>query len=237
MLKLLARENMALIVSAVAAGGFALVGISWGLWIDSLVILFDGAYSLVSLALSLLSLFAARLIRRPTSGEHPFGGNAIEPLVIAFKGLVIALVCLVSFASAVSSLGDGGRVVNAGMAMVFAAISVPCCLLVWLYLKWVGRRRTSGLLVAEHRQWLMDTALSAAVVVGFGVAWWLEQSAWSALAGYAEPVMMVLISGYFIVVPVRMITGALRELADLPASDRWRLDSGYRPPNLNQVGF
>lgn len=217
MLKLLARENMALIVSAVAAGGFALAGISWGLWLDSLVILFDGAYSLVSLALSLLSICAAGVIRRPSCEKSPVGREAIAPLVIAFKGLVIALVCLLSLASAIAALIEGGRVVNAGMALVFAAISVIACLAVWLYLTWVERDGSSGLIVAEHRQWLMDTVLSAAVLAGFGVAWCLEQSGWSALAVYAEPIMMVLISGYFIVVPVRMITGSMRELADLPA--------------------
>lgn len=40
----LARENLALTLSAVGAGLFALAGITWGgLWVDSLVILFDGA--------------------------------------------------------------------------------------------------------------------------------------------------------------------------------------------------
>ena len=60
----LARENLALTLSAVGAGLFALAGITWGLWVDSLVIIFDGAYSLISLGLSLLSLYAARLVRR-----------------------------------------------------------------------------------------------------------------------------------------------------------------------------
>ncbi len=212
MLMLIARENMALTLSAIAAGLFALAGISWGLWIGSLVILFDGAYSLVSVVLSLLSLYAARVIRRPACADYPFGRGAIEPLVIAVKGLVIALVCLLSMVSAVFALVEGGREVSADMAMVFAAVSVVGCLVVWLYLAWVGKRVGSGLVVAERRQWLMDTVLSAAVLIGFGVGAWLEQTAWSALAVYADPVMMVLISAYFIVVPVKLTAGAVREL-------------------------
>ncbi len=212
MLKFIARENMALTLSAFAAGLFALAGISWGLWIDSLVILFDGAYSLVSLALSLLSLYAARVVRRPASEDYPFGHGAVEPLVIAVKGLVIALVCVLSMISALVSLFEGGRPVDADMALVFAAVSVAGCFAVWLYLVWANGRTGSGLLLAEHRQWLMDTALSAAVLVGFGAAWWLEQSRWSALAVYADPLMMVLISGYFVTVPLKMLTGAVREL-------------------------
>ncbi|HTN33742.1 MAG TPA: cation diffusion facilitator family transporter [Marinobacter sp.] len=212
MLKFIARENTALVLSAIAAGLFALAGIIWGLWVDSLVILFDGAYSLVSLLLSLLSLYAARIIRRPACETYPFGLGAVEPLVIAVKGTVIALVCLLSMISAVASLVNGGRSVDASIALIFAGVSVVGCLAVWLYLKWSERRTPSGLVVAEHSQWLMDTVLSVAVLIGFGGAWWLEHSGWASLAVYADPVMMIVISGWFIVVPVKMAAGAVREL-------------------------
>ncbi|WP_372965946.1 cation diffusion facilitator family transporter [Marinobacter sp.] len=208
----LARENMALKLSAVGAGLFAVAGIVWGLWVDSLVILFDGAYSLVSLALSLLSLYAARLVRRPATEDYPFGMGAVEPLVIAVKGLVIGLVCVLSFASAVLSMLQGGRPVQADMALVFGAVSVVGCLIVWIYLRWTSVRNGSGLVLAEQGQWLMDTVLSAAVMIGFAVAWLLERSEWSALAVYADPVMMMLISVYFMTVPVKMVLSSVREL-------------------------
>ncbi len=212
MFKSIARENTALSLSAIAAGLFALAGITWGLWIDSLVILFDGAYSLVSLLLSLLSLYAARIVRRPASKEYPFGRGAVEPLVIAVKGLVIALVCVLSLASAIAALLEGGRAVSADKALVFAAVSVLGCAAVWVYLKWAERRESSGLLEAEQRQWFMDSVLSAAVVLGFAIAWWLEKNGLTAWAVYADPVMMVVISAYFILVPVKMTVGAVREL-------------------------
>lgn len=208
----LARENMALSLSALAAGLFAVAGIVWGLRVDSLVILFDGAYSLVSLGLSLLSLYAARLVRRPANTQFPFGRGAAEPLVIAIKGLVIAAVCLVSLGSALSSLAEGGRDVQAGRALVFGVISVLGCLVVWRYLARVHGHRGSGLVEAEYRQWFMDMILSAAVVVGFAVAWMLDHHGYGALARYADPLMMVLISAYFIQVPVRMIQSGVREL-------------------------
>ncbi|MGO1499958.1 MAG: cation diffusion facilitator family transporter [Marinobacter sp.] len=212
MLKYIARENVALSLSAVAAALFAVAGISWGLWIDSLVILFDGAYSLVSLLLSLLSLYAARIVRRPASAEYPFGRGAVEPLVIAVKGLVITLVCVLSLASAIAALLEGGRAVSADKAMIFAAVNVAGCVAVWLYLKWAERGESSGLVVAEQQQWFMDTVLSTSVLIGFGAAWWLEQGAWFAWAVYADPIMMIGISACFILVPVKMTVGAVREL-------------------------
>ncbi|MGC8119866.1 cation diffusion facilitator family transporter [Marinobacter sp. VGCF2001] len=208
----LARENLALTLSAAGAGLFAIAGIAWGLWADSLVILFDGAYSLISLGLSLLSLYAASLVRRPASEDYPYGMGAVEPLVIAVKGLVIGLVCVVSLVSAVVSLLQGGRPVAAGMATVFGAVNVVGCLAVWGYLRWASIRNDSGLVRAEQRQWLMDSALSAAVMIGFAIAWGLEHSEWSEFAVYADPVMMLLISFYFMTVPVKMVMESVREL-------------------------
>ncbi len=49
-------------------------------------------------------------------------------------------------------------------------------------------------------------------MLGFAIAWLIERSEWSALAVYADPVMMLLISGYFMTVPVKMVLGAVREL-------------------------
>ncbi|HLV76610.1 MAG TPA: cation diffusion facilitator family transporter [Marinobacter sp.] len=212
MLSSLARENLALTVSAVGAGLFAVAGIVWGLWVDSLVILFDGAYSLVSLGLSLLSLYAARLVRRPANADYPYGMGAVEPLVIAIKGLVIGLVCVLSLVSAVISLMQGGREIAADMAVLFGAVGVAGCLAVWAYLRWASAQQDSGLVRADQRQWLMDSVLSVAVMLGFAAAWVLERTPWADLAVYADPVMMILISGYFITVPVKMVIESVREL-------------------------
>lgn len=208
----LARENLALILSSIGAGLFAVLGITWGLWVDSLVILFDGAYSLVSLMLSLLSVYAAHLMRKPACDAFPLGRSALEPLVIAIKGLTIALVCVISLFSAIVALFSGGQVVDAGIALTFSAVSVVGCALVWAYLHWATGSSQSGLLLAEKKQWLMDMALSAAVLIGFSTAAILQAGAWAHLASYADPLMMVLISGYFLLVPLKMTAAAVREL-------------------------
>ncbi|MCH8505763.1 MAG: cation diffusion facilitator family transporter [Ectothiorhodospiraceae bacterium] len=206
------RENTSLMVSAAFAAVFAAAGIGWGLWMGSLMILFDGAYSLVSLLLSLLAIQAGRLVRRPGNVRFPFGYAALQPLVIAVKGIAIMLVCLLSFASAVRALVTGGTDIQTGMALLFTAINVVGCGICLLYLRWVLVRQRTDLVHAEYQQWSMDTLLSAAVLAGFAAAFGLEQTRWAGLAVYADPVMVILVSGYFVLVPLRMTIGALREL-------------------------
>lgn len=205
-------ENTSLLVSAVFAGLFAAAGIAWGLWMGSLMILFDGAYSLLSLLLSLMAVYVGRLVRRPGNARFPFGYAALQPLAIAVKGIAITLVCVVSFASAVKALLQGGQPLATELALLFTLINVIGCAVCLGYLRWVARWNASELVRAEYQQWMMDTVLSVAVLFGFAIALLLEHTRWAAFAAYADPVMVILIAGYFIWIPLRMTAGALREL-------------------------
>lgn len=206
------NEKRILTFSAIAASGFAGAGLVLGLLVGSLVIVFDGVYSLVSLLLTLLSLAVSRFIERPSKRHFPFGKAVLEPVVIAVKGSVILTVVLVSLYSAVSAMFSGGREVDASIATIFGVINVIGCGYVWWYIAGKSKRYSSGLIEAETKQWQMDTLLSVAVTLGFVAAWTISVSPYSQYAVYADPMMMILMSFYFIKVPFEMLVGAIREL-------------------------
>ncbi|MGF1756679.1 cation transporter [Photobacterium sagamiensis] len=205
-------ERKLLQCSTVSSLLFALMGIGLGLWMGSLVIVFDGAYSLVSLALTLVSLVAAAYIRKPVANRDPVKLARVEPMVIAFKGLVITIMCCVSFSSAVMAILNGGRDVDTGLALVFGVINVVGCFANYRIMSKMGKKAQSGLVDAEVKQWLMDTVISGAVLVGFVVAKLLSISELSVYAVYADPVMVVIASIYFVIVPLKMISGAVSDL-------------------------
>ncbi|WP_166267736.1 cation transporter [Marinobacter caseinilyticus] len=204
-------EKRILMISALSAGVFAIAGIGWGLWIGSLVIVFDGLYSLVSLGLSLLSMFALRLVQKPADARFNFGRLLVEPLVVALKGLVITVVCVASLVAACSAILEGGRLVSAELAIGFGVIGAVGCFATWKYLDINRKLGSSSLVAAESRQWLMDTVISVAVLCGFLIASALINTRFHALAAYADPVMVVLASVYFMTVPLKMTWAALRE--------------------------
>ncbi|NLS14813.1 cation transporter [Vibrio sp. SM6] len=206
------KQNRILTLSALMASGFALGGLVLGLMMGSLVIVFDGVYSLVSLLLTLLSLAAAYYINTPSKSIFPFGKAVLEPVVIAIKASVILLVVSVSLYSAVTALFSGGREVNASIASLFGLVNVIGCALAWWLVAGKARKVQSGLVDAEVSQWKMDTLLSLAVTAGFIVAMGLQFTPWAHLAVYADPVMMLLMSFYFIKVPFDMLRGATREM-------------------------
>ncbi|KQA18503.1 cation diffusion facilitator family transporter [Vibrio metoecus] len=206
------NEKRVLTLSAIIASGFAGSGLLVGLLVGSMVIVFDGVYSLVSLLLTLLSLAVSRYIQKPSDARFPFGRAVLEPLVIAIKGLVILLIVSYSLYSAFTALLSGGRAVDPSIATLFGAFSVAGCTLAWWKMARLSRRHPSGLIAAEVKQWQMDTLLSLVVMVGFIVAWLISLTPWEYYAVYADPSMMLLMSFYFIKLPLGMLKSALREM-------------------------
>ncbi|EMQ2876184.1 cation diffusion facilitator family transporter [Vibrio navarrensis] len=206
------NENRILTFSALAASGFAISGLVLGLFAGSLVIMFDGIYSLVSLLLTLLSLAASYYISKPSKNLFPFGKAVLEPIVIAIKAIVILLVVAYSLYSAVTDLFNGGREVDASVAIFFETSCVIGCAYVWWFIVKKSRQFSSGLIEAEVKQWQMDALLSAVVSIGFVMSWAVTYTPYAEFAAYADPVMMLAMSFYFIKVPLGMLKDALREL-------------------------
>ena len=212
------NENRVLTISALLASGFAGGGLVVGMLVGSLVIVFDGVYSLVSLLLTLLSLVASRYIRKPSDSQFPLGRAVFEPAVIAIKASVILLVVSYSLYSAVVALFTGGREVDASIATLFGAINVIGCGFAWWFIAQKSKRYSSGLIEAETKQWQMDTLLSVVVTVGFLAAFLVTMSPYAEYAVYVDPMMMLLMSFYFIKVPYDMLKSAMRELLMMSAS-------------------
>ena len=66
------EKNM-LALSAIGALFFAVLGVAWGIIIDSSMIIFDGLYSLISLFLSVLAICVTRYINKSDFEKFPFG--------------------------------------------------------------------------------------------------------------------------------------------------------------------
>lgn len=206
------NENRVLTISALIASGFAIGGLVIGLLVGSLVIVFDGVYSMISLLLTLLSLIASRSMNKPSDKKFPFGRALFEPAVIVIKGSVILLIVLYALYSAVTALFSGGREVDVSIATIFGAVNVIGCGLTWLLMAKLSKRHASGLMQAEVRQWQMDTMLSVAVTAGFIVAFAVTRTSAAHYAVYADPLMMLAMSFYFLKVPFDMVKDALREI-------------------------
>ena len=217
------RDQRLLLLSVWVSAGFAVVSSVWGVLTGSSMIVFDGLYSLVSVGLSLLAVFTLRFSRRGADGRFPWGREAAEPLVVVVKAATLAALCAYAAVGGVLDIVHGGREVDVGWAVVYAALATVVGLAVGLVLRRGSANGApagagSGLVHAEAAEWLADALLSALVLVGFVVALLLTNNGRTDLAAYVDPAMVVLGSLVFIRVPVQLIIGGVREvLAMAPA--------------------
>lgn len=192
---------------------FALLGLVWGVAIRSQMIVFDGIYSFISVITASVSVFAAFCMQKGEDRAFPFGRWQMEPMAIVLKSLVLIALCLNAIFMAVYSLMTGGVEVNVASGAAYSFLGAAGCIAGWVY---ISRQRKkagdSGLVESEAMQWLMDGLLSAAILAGFLIAFFLEFTAWASYARYADPVMTLAAAVFFLRTPLVALIQGVRDL-------------------------
>lgn len=205
-------EKNTLMLSASGALFFAVLGVVWGIVIDSSMIVFDGLYSLISLFLSILAIFITGYISKNDFEKFPFGKRVLEPLTVAFNSIVLTVMCSITFINSAKEILRGGKAVDAELALGYSIISILGCLIVYRVLARNNKKICSDIIKAESNQWLMDTLVSVAVLVGFLICTILDKTSLAYLSKYIDPLMVVITSAIFIRVPITTLIKSFKEI-------------------------
>lgn len=168
----------------------------------------------------MLSLYISNFLMKCDMNKFPFGNHIVEPLVVCFKSFVIGALCLYSFIGAIKDIIAGGNNIEYGSAFVYSIISSIGCLLVFLYMKKRSKKLSSQLIKAESTQWLMDSVLSTAVLIGFIVAIILSFTKFNIINKYIDPLMVLLSSTIFIRYPIKSFIDSFKEVISIKADDK-----------------
>jgi cation diffusion facilitator family transporter len=191
----------------------SLFGVVFGLLSGSLSIVFDGVFAAIDAAMSGLALFVSRLVSRETNNRRfQFGYWHIEPMVLAFNGGTLMLLCFYAFLNAVDSFLAGGRHLDFDWAITYAVIVCAVCFGMFFYEFRANRRIGSDFVRLDAQSWLMSAAITSALLVAFAIAWSLHGTPWHHLTPYADPVVLALLSMVVVFVPIRTVRKALQEI-------------------------
>lgn len=206
------HEQNILTFSACGALFFAVLALIWGVLAKSQMIMFDGIYSLISLILTGLYFYVARSIAMGSDEKFPFGRAQMEPMVIVVQSIVLFVICIKAFSSAVISLFSGAQEINSLSGMAYAAIGVAGCYIAWYYIVHTGKEKApkSALIRSLSGQWLMDTMLSLAVLIGFFVSHLVQRAGYGYYARYMDPLMVIVAVLFFIREPIVSIIEGIR---------------------------
>jgi cation diffusion facilitator family transporter len=191
----------------------SLFGVVFGLLSGSMSILFDGVFAAIDAAMSGLALFVSRLVSRPAGNRRfQFGYWHIEPMVLAFNGGTLMLLCFYAFLNAVGSFLGGGRHLDFDWALVYAVIVCAACFGMWGYEARANRRIGSDFVRLDAQSWLMSACVTSALLVAFVTATALRGTRFDTYAPYVDPVVLGLLSLALVFVPIRTVRRALREI-------------------------
>jgi cation diffusion facilitator family transporter len=208
-----AAEQRLLKLSIVVTIGVASFGVVFGLLSGSMSIVFDGVFAAIDAAMSGLALFVSRLVSRVADDRRfQFGYWHIEPMVLAFNGGTLMLLCFYAFLNAVDSFLGGGRQLDFDWAIAYAIVVCIVCFGMYLYERHLNRHIDSDFVRLDTQSWLMSAAITSALLVAFTVAWLLQGTPYQHLTPYADPVVLAVLTLVLVFVPIRTVRKALTEI-------------------------
>ena len=166
------------------------LGLGVALLSGSEAALLDGVFSFISFVITILTLFVSRWLRRPADETYPFGYAVYEPILNLVKGPLIAVVCAVALASAVSAILGGGRTVPAGIITIYAVVAGVGCLAIGALMQRYARETGSPLVELDAKNWLIDGLISGAVALAFGIVFLIEDTEYAWFIPYADPAVV-----------------------------------------------
>ncbi|WP_410219461.1 cation transporter, partial [Paracoccus sp. (in: a-proteobacteria)] len=162
----------------------AAAGIGVGLASRSSSIVFDGIYSLTdasmtSVALLVSTLITARLSERRQARlveRFTMGFWHLEPMVLGLNGVLLTGAAVYALVTAIGSLLAGGRELDFGQAVLYAAIVLMVAVGMAIHNRRANRRIRSNFVALDAQGWAMSAALTGALLVAFVFGWAIQDT-------------------------------------------------------------
>jgi len=206
----------------------ATIGIAFGLASGSFSIVFDGVYSLVDASMSGLSLVVVKLITAHISSAQmsrklrerfSMGFWHLEPMVLALNGILLSGVAIYALINAVSSLLEGGRDLEFGLALIYAVLTVIACVTIAVVEARANRTLNSDFVRMDVKGWVMSASITAALLIAFCVGLAIQGTQWQWISPYIDPAVLGLVCLVIIPLPLSVVRQALADIFLVTPSD------------------
>ncbi|MBR2655755.1 MAG: cation transporter [Loktanella sp.] len=222
------NEETILKRSLVAIMMVACLGIAFGIVSGSFAILFDGVFSLVDAAMTILSLIVSRLIARATVADglperlhrqFSTGFWHLEPLVLLLNATILLAVTTYAIFSAVMSLFAGGRSMDFGPAMVYAAVVVIISIVMGWYEHRANRQIKSDFVRMDVHGWVMAGGVTLSLLIAFAIGFALDGTGYAWLQPYVDPLVLLLVGLALLPIPIGTLRKAAAEVLQITPDD------------------
>ncbi|AFZ57774.1 cation transporter [Anabaena cylindrica FACHB-243] len=213
----------------------SILGISFGLAIESAAVMLDGFFNIISLIMALATLWISRILKRPEGRKFQFGYKGFAPLLNLCKGLMIMGLSMFAFISAIAALLHGGRKVEASVAVIYTAIAAFTCLSIALVHNSIANKTGSPLVRVDAKNWIINGGISLSVGIVFTVITLIKNTPFNWFVDYADPTIVVVLVLLASPIPVKVVLESLNQLLlGAPAADLQKRINGIIDVATNQ---
>lgn len=206
------KEQFVLKISLYCAVILAIFGITYGIYIGSKAIIFDGLVAFLSVILILLSVITSKFIYKEDDDIFQYGYMRFEPMVNLFKSLILLILCAYALINGIQEILDGGYEVKFDKAMLYSFFSMLLSIGIWLYTAYQAKILGSPLISVDSLEWFIDSVLYMGGFLVFGAVWLFDKESQTIWARYLDPALLVLLSMILAVMPLKVF---IKNLADL----------------------
>jgi len=176
---------------------FTVVALMVGFLTGSQVILFDGVFNLVGIALTYLSIMSMKFIQKKDTWNYPFGKATFEPFIAVVQYSIILYICITNIATAIGVILNGGHVIDITSGVLYGIFSVIFNLMVFFYLKKLTKDHMTAISEVELAQWKFSLLLGIGILIGFTLSFGLSFTAHYEFTAFVDPVLTVIITLLF----------------------------------------
>jgi predicted Co/Zn/Cd cation transporter (cation efflux family) len=190
----------------------AVMGIAFGLWVNSQSIAFEGIYSIIDALMTFAALLVSKLIMGEGTRRFQYGYWHLEPLVAACNGTVLAITCLYALVNSINAILEGGRKVNFEHAIIYTIIASIVSITMFFYIRSANKKVRSEFLAIDAQGWLIGGSLALALCISFIAAILFSETRFEPFLLYTDPLILIILSLFLIQIPLRTVWKAMHEV-------------------------
>lgn len=175
-------------------------------------ILLDCIFDMADLFMIGPFLLLIPLLYKPVTEKRPYGFSQVESLFVIIKCSILVLITVQLVFYSIHIILQGGNHVNAGTVAVFELSLSAGCIVIYVILNHYNKLFSSPSIKADLYMWRMDIISSLGVGFAFIAQIMLKGTELQWFIPYLDPAVAIIMAAGFIIEPVRMITGGVKNL-------------------------
>ncbi len=181
---------------------------------QSLTVLLDVGYSVITIFIYASSLYVVKKINQPANKRYPYGYHRLEPVFVFLQSSFVLMVAASVILMACINLVMKVITPNYLFALLASLVGTITCYIMYLYVQSAAKKTGSRILRADAALWKADALLSLSVNISLAVAFILSLGGMKHLAGYVDPIVAIAMGIFITIKPLKLMKEAGLNLLD-----------------------